>query len=617
MTDVGPAATLALDRMISPSRGQSEWIRFTCLVLLALMVGGYQAVASVFYQGFRVSQGGAMNHLPLDELAHYMMFLTFGGAAAALVYGALRGLPLCDRLGAGLSSFCARPLAPALAAAAFVLASCLYLSHGVLGGAVTTDDEHAYRFIAQTLRQGAWVAPSPGGDLEFFQEQFVVLNERVRYGKYPVGHPLLLALGQAAGAEALMVPLVTALIVFPLRRLAERLAGRRVAGATCLLYAASPEVWFVGATYLSQPLSALALVAGLALLVAPRAEEAPGRLACALAGLSLGYGVLVRPLPGVLFVAVAGLDLLLFPSLPLAQRVRRAVAFGVPVAALASVLLLTNQAQTGAAAVSGYEQFHSPGQGLAPMIGGDAALLTMSFVSAVVRTNFWLFGWPLSLAPCLLAGRIARGRLVWGVLAALVAYRFLSPKAGVGGTGALYVFEGIPVLCLLAALGLARLARGEVFAGRAGAIRRDLAPAMVALSSVAVALFVPPKLADLRRMGDAQLAVHRQIVGRGLHSALVFHRGVAPLWALSTWAYFPRCNGPRLDDDVLFIRFQHEGGVARNLDFWRRRYPERSAWFFEWKPQSGPALIELSAYVASLGGPAVAAAAEPASAPYP
>src|SRR4029077_95908 len=109
------------------------------------------------------------------------------------------------------------------------------VSRFVLGHAVITDDEHVYRFIAQTLRTGSFVAPSPKEDLVFFQEQFVVLDESVRYGKYPIGHPLLLALGQAVGAEGFVLPAITALLALALARLGRTLFGAEPTALALLL----------------------------------------------------------------------------------------------------------------------------------------------------------------------------------------------------------------------------------------------------------------------------------------------------------------------------------------------------------------------------------------------
>ena len=176
-------------------------------------------------------------------------------------------------------------------------------------------------------------------------------------------------------------------------------------------------------------------------------------------------------------------------------------------------------------------------------MGGGLAARAMSVAAALVRESFWLFGWPLSLVPCLFAGRVPRPWLSWGVLGAELAYRLAAPKAGVGGAGPLYLFEAVPVLCLLAALGIVRLGRGEA-APRVPALRTGLTPALLALTVVSLAMFVPPKLQDLRRMGAAQLEVGRHLRARGIAGAVVFHEGVVPPWTGLSWAYFPRHNAP-------------------------------------------------------------------------
>ena len=346
--------------------GTSEWLRVACLALATLVITAYRSVASAFYRDFRVPQGFGMNHLLPEELAHYALFALFGTAAALLLAVAMHGLPLCDRLGAALRAFCERPLAPPLLAAGLVLASGLGMGRLVLGHAVISDDEHTYRFIAQTLRSGALVAPSPGGDLEFFREQFVALDEHVRFGKYPIGHPLLLAAGQVLGAEALVVPLLAALIAFPLHAFARGTCGPVVAGLACLLYAASPQVWFTSATFLSQPASALAMMTALALLVRPDSDSGLPAWRLAAAGACLGFGVLVRPLPGVLFAVVAAVDVFLLRGAPAGRRAARLAVFALPLMALAAGVPIVNHFQTGAALVSGYQVPRIPRRGAWP-----------------------------------------------------------------------------------------------------------------------------------------------------------------------------------------------------------------------------------------------------------
>jgi hypothetical protein len=562
------------------------------LLSLALVLVGYLAAGRQYYHGFRVPQGFGMYHLLPEEAAHYLLFAVFGSAAMACAFVALRGLPLLGHLVSLVERAAAPRWLGAGLAAAIVLVTTVSLRLFVMGPAVLTDDEHTYRFIAQTLRTGALTAPSPGEDLEFYREQFVVLTSTARYGKYPIGHPLLLALGQSASVESLVVPVLTALIAFPLAAIGRRLYGPKVTFVALGLFALSPQVWFTGASYLSQPASALCLAGALAASL--RQEGSPDSRWSALAGLCLGFGVLVRPLPGVLFVLPALAFALRRPS----GRWRRAVGLLAPVASAAVALLLVNQAQSGAALTSGYQAFHAtePGGGssLLAVMQGDAGAWAMSLAAAVVRENFWLLGWPLSLGLCLLAGRGAVPLLLGGTVAAELAYRLMAPKAGVGGAGPLYLFEIVGLLCLLSARGLALLARGEaVLRVRMGA--EGAAAIVLAGVLVAQAMFLPPKLDDLRRMSGAQRELPRALRSAGVRRALVFHDGAVPPTTGLSWAYFPPHNSPRMDDDILFVRVGRDGvgRLGPSFDFWRRRYPDRDALYFAWTPRRGPFLVTL------------------------
>jgi hypothetical protein len=71
---------------------------------------------------------------------------------------------------------------------------------------------------------------------------------------------------------------------------------------------------------------------------------------------------------------------------------------------------------------------------------------------------------------------------------------------------------------------------------------------------------------------------------------------VVPWWTRLSWAYYPRCNSPDLDDDVLYVLLQRSSGLQENLAFWRRRYPSRSAWYFGYL-SNGPSLLPLDEYV--------------------
>jgi hypothetical protein len=583
-----------------PAAPLAAWSRLLCLGLAVLVILAYRAAGDRYYSGLAIPQGSGMTHLIPEELAVHALFTVFGAVAVLLLSWAIGGKGW-DLAAVGLFS---RPLVArgaAVLSASWCVLACSLLAYTWLDRQVTTDDEHVYRFIGETLRGGSLLAPSPGTDLEFYREQFVVLTPSARYGKYPIGHPLLLALGQAAGLESLVAPIVTGLTALALYLLGRQAVGAAPTALALLLFALSPQVLFVGATYLSQTTAALCTTLSLAALV--RAESAGRRVFLVAAGAALGYGLLVRPLPGLLFVMVAA-AYLAWRVVP-RERSRRALldwlAFALPVILGIAAFLLVNRLQTGGAFTTGYQAFHGVGEGatgLAETVTvADLANASMSLAASAIRLNAWVLGWPFGLALAFWARRSAANLLMAAIFGAEIVYRILSPKAGVGGTGALYFHEAVPALCLLAADGAVQLAlRGQEATRRAW-------PAMTAvlLSGLVVCLtlFLPPRLADLRRMALAQQVAGRLVQARSTGPALVFHDTIVPWWTRRSWAYFPRCNSPSLTDPVLYVRMQRKNGLAGNLDFWRRLHPGRTAWYFAWPPDGPPVLIPLESLVES------------------
>jgi hypothetical protein len=255
-------------------------------------------------------------------------------------------------------------------------------------------------------------------------------------------------------------------------------------------------------------------------------------------------------------------------------------------------MALVNKIQAGDALVTGYGQSRAPEGGAAAILlltVATPAMRAMSVIGSLIRWDIWLFGWPLSFLFCWAARFSGPGGLMWGLVGAEMAYRLVSPKVGVGGAGPVYLYEAVPVLCVLSADGALRLARGL----RGWRLSpRTTAAVVLAGTIVSVSAFLPSRLMDLRRMGAAQNLVHALLRERGIHNALVFHQGVAPWWTRLSWAYYPPCNSPGLDDDVLFLMLPPDLPPAAALDFQRRRYPSRSAWFFGYA-DAGPFLRPL------------------------
>lgn len=155
----------------------------------------------------------------------------------------------------------------------------------------------------------------------------------------------------------------------------------------------------------------------------------------------------------------------------------------------------------------------------------------------------------------------------------------------------------VPLLCLLTADGLVRLVTsGRLGAPRLAAARRAISLVLAGML-VNLALFLPVKLTNLHRAGEAQLTLPRLVEAMGLHHALVFYDLALPQPLALSWAYFARPNSPNLDDDVLYARFlRSRQGPGRNVEFWRRRYPDRTAWFFGYAGRT-PRLVPLETFL--------------------
>ncbi len=571
-----------LGNLSRESRAQLQ--QLAGLLVFAAAVMTYESVGRTFYDNYHVPQGVGMSHLLPAELAHWVAFVCFGLVAWLGLFAVLR----VGSVGQSLERLFGRCSRRALASTAVVAVGAATLSWALgafwLHGSAITDDEHAYRFIAQTLRTGHLTAASPGEDLEFFAEKFIVLSPTTRYGKYPIGHPLALAAGQMLGAESLVIPLLQLAVLLLLYNIARELADKKVAVLSVVLLAASPQFVFTGATALSQVSAAVCLLAGtMGVLRAEQAERARGIWALG-AGLAFGYGVLTRPLPLVPCAAFGLAYLLWRHGLHDRRSLAPLAALCIPVVGAIAAQLAINRAQSGSWLTSGYASYHAPDRAgldaLTVHVGGGAAAIASSLFAAAARLAVWLFGWPGPLVLLAFAGRRARWVLVWLMVAAALAYRVVAPKAGVGTVGPIYLFEVIPLLALLSAHGAAELVRGGQGA-RWTVPRKELASALVAGVMVGGLMFVPPKLRDLWRAGEAQAQLSRLIATRQVRHAVVFHVGLAPPWTGWTWAYFPRCNSPRLDDDVLFLRMPLDAeGYDRSVSLWRQRFPDRTAWFY-------------------------------------
>ncbi len=228
-------------------------------------------------------------------------------------------VPAADaaRWRARLASFCSLPGEDRAATRAdawipramalFVLAAAAVLATAVLERVSHLPDDGVYLFHAQCAASGNLSVPAPPAP-EAFGSYLLDVRDGRWFATTNPGWPSVLALGVAAGAPWLVNPLLAAACVLMLHALVRRWSDRGTAHFVTLLLVASPWFLFLAASFMTHVLT-LALFLAACLLVTPRAgTPRPG--AAGLAGLLLGYMVLVRPLDGLIAGGFIGLWLL-------------------------------------------------------------------------------------------------------------------------------------------------------------------------------------------------------------------------------------------------------------------------------------------------------------------
>ena len=511
-------------------------------------------------------------------------------AAAAAIY---RGSgAVLQRLADGVLERPSR-LVPVVAVVA--VGASLALRHLLLQAQPIADDELTYRFIAKTLLEGRVVNPLPL-PREFLENQFAVINERGWFGKYPIGHPLLLAAGMAFGIETLIVPLLAGAGVLLTFGVGRELFGERRAALGALLLLFSPQYLATHATQMSQTSSMVCMLLGMLALLRLRGGGALGW--ALLGGCALGFGVLVRPLPGLLFVGVAGLSYLLDRPRPplvgaLHVRARELLLAGAAMALFAALLLHINELQAGAPTRTAYHEYHAGGLG----VGGiTVAGRLSSLADALLRQSFWLIGWPLAMLLVLFA-RPRRGAwLLWGMIAAEYTYRLIVPKTVVATTGPIYVMEAVPLFALAVADGMARWAQ-RLEARDWRHPRGALAALGLAGALVALACFVPVQAQAIARGGQERAQVFERLERSARADPLVvfaFDNLLVFPGRRLTWAYYAPYPSPDLHDHTLFLRAPPDDrGFVRVRRLWRERFADRRAFILLPSPR-GPVLRELA-----------------------
>jgi len=331
------------------------------------------------------------------------------------------------------------------------------------------EDEVAYVWQAKLLATGKLFMESPE-HAKSFLVPFVVDHEGLRFGKYPIGWPLVLAAGVILPIRTFVNPLLAGLGVWLTYRLGKNIFSPAAGLLAAALTVTSPFFLVNSGSLLSHPLG-LVLSAAFTLtwIRAFGDRKAPhGWGTTLLAAVLLGALVITRPMTAVavaLPFAVHGLVLMIGGS---SQTRVHLLAFGVLAAALGSLHFLWQYLLTGDPMLNPYTLWwdydkigFGPGYGVSEE-GHTYDQAVINTRQSLRQGKMDLFGWWTYSWVLLPFGLLASLKNWKGLLAASVfpSHVLVYMTYWIGSTlfGPRYYYEGLYSLTLMTAVGALWLA---------------------------------------------------------------------------------------------------------------------------------------------------------------
>ncbi|MBK8900077.1 MAG: glycosyltransferase family 39 protein [Anaerolineaceae bacterium] len=198
----------------------------------------------------------------LQQTQSLLRLLLTGHQAALLLLGMLwlvrkagtqRGTEEARSFTEGIISNLQFPITQKFAVAFLTLltfALTLHIANDVLARVPHVQDSLTYLFQAQTLARGdLWAAAPPLP--QFFEQEFLLVQNGRWFGKYPPGYPAILALGVLLRAPWLINPLLAALTVPLLYQLGRRVYDGRIALLAAGLMSLSPFFLFLSGSHMA------------------------------------------------------------------------------------------------------------------------------------------------------------------------------------------------------------------------------------------------------------------------------------------------------------------------------------------------------------------------------
>lgn len=358
--------------------------------------------------------------------------------ASTLKWGPIQKLPMFFRT--ALMTLSARQFAVLVFVTGTALASVVALR--VFHGAGNTTDEYAQLFHARILLSGHLslpVDPNP----EFFSMDTVVDQGRW-YSHFPIGGPLVIALGSLMGGPWVISALMTGISAAALYHFARTTFGEAQGRVVAIVFCLAPSIFIMGGTWMNHvPVLCLTCCMLAALAEWERANTwRAASLYAAFVGLTIGLIATIRPLDAVvLAIVVGGFQLWI-----LWQRRRKSISL-IPqfVFGFAGVLplLAVNAKTTGHALRFAYEVQWGAGHGVGFHLDpyGQPYTVRMALERAITYVGEWnmfVTAWPVpAIALFALALFALRRPSRWDVLLITLFVAQLTAYACYWGQGEL------------------------------------------------------------------------------------------------------------------------------------------------------------------------------------
>jgi 4-amino-4-deoxy-L-arabinose transferase-like glycosyltransferase len=464
------------------------------------------------------------------------------------------------------------------------------------------EDEIAYVWQAEAIAGGKLTLPTPP-ERHSFLVPFVVDYDGQRFGKYPLGWPVLLAIGVRFGIRSLVNPLLAGLGVWLTYRLGKKLMGETVGIIAAVLTVTSPFFLLNSGSLLSHPFGmvlsaafALAWVDGFGERTGPRQW-----LPTLTAGLTLGLLALTRP-----FTAAAIAFPFLFHGVYLLVRGDRdtrkhVLAVGGLVVGVGALNLLWQYAVTGDPFLNPYTLWWPYDKiGFGPGIGRAELGHNLHLARNNTRFNLQvgysdLFGWvryswiflPFGLLAAALR-RNWRAIMVATVFPTLVVFH-LAYWVGAWLYGPRYYYEGLFSLTILSGAGIAWLAGWNLVPGQAASRDADPPPKsgwrrwrpllvfglVTALVLTNLVFYTPQRLEVMRGLYGMERADLEPFLSESAQemapALIVVHPKV---WM--DYGVLLELSNPYLDTPFIFV---YSRGVKAD-DLVIGAFPERSAYHY-------------------------------------